>query len=187
MTAPKFSIDGLPISIEIGDESLAPSLSQYLEKNRNRFAPIMPKMSDYYLTEDACRNRIRMAQLEFQAETSLKLLILDNKCVIGNIHFTNIVRGPLQACFLGYKLDIDYEGRGVMYAALSVSIDYVFSQLNIHRISANYIPTNERSGKLLKRLGFKIEGFARDYLYLNGRWQDHILTSKINNNWTLKA
>ncbi len=47
---------------------------------------------------------------------------------------------------------------------------------------ANYVPTNERSGRLLRRLGFTVEGYARDYLCLNGTWQDHILTSLINNN-----
>ena len=45
---------------------------------------------------------------------------------------------------------------------------------------ANYMPTNEASGKVLKRLGFTVEGYARDYLCLNGKWEDHILTSLTN-------
>lgn len=48
---------------------------------------------------------------------------------------------------------------------------------------AAYLPDNERSGKLLKRLGFVVEGYARDYLMIDGQWQDHILTSLINHNW----
>ncbi|MNL86782.1 ribosomal-protein-S5-alanine N-acetyltransferase [compost metagenome] len=45
---------------------------------------------------------------------------------------------------------------------------------------ANYIPENERSGALLKRLGFEVEGLARDYLKINGAWRDHVLTARIN-------
>jgi ribosomal-protein-alanine N-acetyltransferase len=45
---------------------------------------------------------------------------------------------------------------------------------------ANYIPTNERSGLLLKRLGFAVEGYARDYLLINGQWRDHVLTALTN-------
>ena len=44
-------------------------------------------------------------------------------------------------------------------------------------------PTNERSGRLLSRLGFTIEGYARNYLNLNGQWCDHIMTSLTNPNW----
>jgi ribosomal-protein-alanine N-acetyltransferase len=47
---------------------------------------------------------------------------------------------------------------------------------------ANYMPANERSGKLLKRLGFTVEGYARDYLFIAGAWQDHVLTSLANRN-----
>lgn len=48
---------------------------------------------------------------------------------------------------------------------------------------ANYMPHNRRSGNVLKSLGFNIEGYARDYLYINGYWEDHILTSLTNKNW----
>jgi ribosomal-protein-alanine N-acetyltransferase len=48
---------------------------------------------------------------------------------------------------------------------------------------ANYMPTNKRSGNLLERLGFTVEGYAKDYLLINGSWRDHLLTSGTNPNW----
>ena len=58
-----------------------------------------------------------------------------------------------------------------------MAIDHVFHALKLHRIMANYMPTNVRSARLLRRLGFVPEGFARDYLFIAGAWQDHVLTA----------
>lgn len=58
-------------------------------------------------------------------------------------------------------------------------VDFAFEALGLHRVMANYQPANERSGRFLRRLGFVPEGYARDYLYINGMWRDHILTSRI--------
>lgn len=70
-----------------------------------------------------------------------------------------------------------------MYEALTAAVKYTFEEMNLHRIMANYMPANERSGKLLRQLGFTLEGYARDYLLLEGGWRDHILTSLINEHW----
>ena len=64
-----------------------------------------------------------------------------------------------------------------MFEALQRSIEFMFGPMRLHRIMANYIPTNERSGGLLRRLGFQVEGYARDYLFIHDGWRDHILTS----------
>ena len=100
--------------------------------------------------------------------------------IIGAANFSSVVRGPFQACFLGYKLAEEYWGRGLMTEALEAAIAWVFEHLGLHRIMANYIPRNEKSGAVLKRLGFQIEGYARDYLFIEDRWQDHVLTALTN-------
>jgi ribosomal-protein-alanine N-acetyltransferase len=103
--------------------------------------------------------------------------------IIGKVRYSNIVRGPAQFCFLGYDLDESSQGHGYMTEALRAANEFAFSTLNLHRIMANFIPRNERSGAVLKRLGFTFEGYARDYLRINGRWEDHVLTSLTNPNW----
>lgn len=67
-----------------------------------------------------------------------------------------------------------------MYEALSEAIRFVFDELELHRIQANHLPENTRSARLLKRLGFEIEGRARNYLLIAGEWRDHVLTSLAN-------
>ncbi len=69
-----------------------------------------------------------------------------------------------------------------MLEALKAVIAYAFETLKLRRLSANYMPTNERSGRLLRKAGFVVEGYARDYLQIGGRWTDHVLTSLIHPN-----
>lgn len=103
--------------------------------------------------------------------------------IIGFCNFTQIFHGSFQACYLGYKIDHEYEGKGLMFEALEASIKYVFENLKIHRIMANYMPINTRSAKLLNRLGFIMEGYAKNYLLINSRWEDHVLTALSVEQW----
>jgi ribosomal-protein-alanine N-acetyltransferase len=99
--------------------------------------------------------------------------------VVGTVSFTNIRRGPLQACELGYGLDFRYQGRGLMTEALRAACTYAFNAMGLHRIQANHLPENLRSAAVLRRLGFVVEGYARDYLLINGHWRDHVLTALV--------
>lgn len=103
--------------------------------------------------------------------------------IIGFCNFTQIFHGSFQACYLGYKIDHEYEGKGLMFEALGVAVKHVFEELGIHRIMANYMPINVRSAKLLQRLGFAVEGYAKNYLLINGQWEDHILTALSVEQW----
>jgi [ribosomal protein S5]-alanine N-acetyltransferase len=100
--------------------------------------------------------------------------------IVGHCNFSNFVRGAFQACMLGYSVDHRHQGEGLMTEALRAAIAFVFAELRLHRIMANYVPTNERSGALLRRLGFSVEGYARDYLYIHDGWKDHVLTAITN-------
>ena len=100
--------------------------------------------------------------------------------ILGTCNYTNIVRGPLLACHLGYQIARAAEGRGFMTEALHASNAFAFDSLRLHRIMANYRPENGRSARLLDRLGFVREGIARDYLFIDGAWRDHVLTALTN-------
>lgn len=184
-TGPVFEVEGF--SLRIGSTSLAPTLSEYLLRNREHFRRCMPLMPDSFFAVESCEKRLASAIDEHQADQSLKLLLLaeqgEQTQVIGDLSFTNITRGVFQACHLGYKIDREFQGQGLMYRALRAALGHVFEDMGLHRVMANYRPTNERSGRLLRRLNFTIEGYARDYLLLDGQWQDHILTALVNTQW----
>lgn len=93
---------------------------------------------------------------------------------IGSVTLTSIVRGSMQSCFLGYKMDRTFLRRGYMREALGAVLSFSFHQLELHRIEANVMPENEPSQALLRSLGFTSEGVARRYLRIQGAWEDHI-------------
>ena len=99
---------------------------------------------------------------------------------IGAATLSQIYRGPFSACYLGYHLDFGFVGQGLMQEALSAVVRHAFESLRLHRIMANYVPTNRRSASVLSRLGFVIEGYAREYVFIDGAWRDHVLTSLTN-------
>ncbi|WP_330587983.1 GNAT family N-acetyltransferase [Anaerocolumna sedimenticola] len=94
--------------------------------------------------------------------------------MVGTIAFTNIVRGVFLSCFLGYKLDRFEINKGYMTEAVSRGIEIMFQDYRLHRIEANIMPKNVRSLKVVAKLGFYNEGIARNYLKINGKWEDHI-------------
>ncbi|HEV8051184.1 MAG TPA: GNAT family N-acetyltransferase [Parachlamydiaceae bacterium] len=90
---------------------------------------------------------------EFKDGTSIRFLLFlkDNPVdeIIGFCNFAQIFRGPFQACYLGYHIDAAYEGKGLMSEAVEKAIEYMFETQNLHRIMANYMPSNKRSARLL--------------------------------------
>jgi ribosomal-protein-alanine N-acetyltransferase len=134
------------------------------------------------------KTQIMKWEQEFKEGRSIRFLLFlkeDPKGeIVGFCNFSQIIRGPFQACCLGYHLDAKHEGKGLMSEAVAKAIEYIFENQNLHRIMANYMPSNEKSARLLQKLGFVVEGRAKKYLLINGQWEDHILTSLTNENWS---
>ena len=107
--------------------------------------------------------------------------------IIGDRTFDGFAYGVFQACYLGYNLDEQFVGKGCMAEALRSAIPLVFDEIGLHRIMANYMPSNVRSGNVLKRLDFRVERYSRDYLRLNGEWRDHILAAIHSDEWRQNA
>jgi len=170
--------------VTVGAPETAARYAAYAVDNEEHLARWEPPRPDGYFTEGYWYRRLERNRDELARETSCRLALFrlgdPEGPVLGHCNFTQIVRGGFQACFLGYSLDRRCVGRGMMTEALSAAIPFVFDRLRLHRIQANYVPTNERSGRVLRGLGFVVEGYARDYLFVGGRWRDHVLTSLTN-------
>lgn len=186
MQRPPVHLSSDRLFLRMGTSADVPEILRFYRDNQAHLAPWDPARPPEFYTEAYWHDQVARNQHEYQTDQSLRLFLFahdDPARILGIVNFSAILRGVAQYCNLGYALDTKAVGNGYLTEILPLALDHVFDALRLHRVQANYMPSNERSGALLKRLGFVIEGYARDYLYLNGAWRDHILTSLTNPRW----
>jgi ribosomal-protein-alanine N-acetyltransferase len=172
--------------LTLGDGALAGSVAAYFQQNRAFLAPWDPLRPERFYTEAHWQEQIPRNHQEFAAGAGVRFFLLTKaapQTVIGAVNFSAITRGPAQFCYLGYALSEAAQGHGYMTEALRTALAYMFDSWHLHRVMANYMPHNVRSGHVLRRLGFVVEGYARDYLQIAGNWEDHVLTALTNPDW----
>lgn len=180
MQRPPVHLESDRLFLRMGGALDVPEILRYYTDNRDHLAPFDPARPAEFYTERFWREQVQRNDVEYQTDQSLRLFLFAHEAparILGVVNFTSIVRGVSQSCNLGYALAAEAVGKGYLTEILPVALGFVFETVRLHRVQANYMPHNERSGALLKRLGFVVEGYARDYLYINGVWRDHVLTS----------
>lgn len=157
-------------------------MANYFSVNESHLQPWSPLVPRDHHSEESWRRRLDERELEFENGLSAHFIGTDQaeSHVIGSCSLSNVVRGVFQACRMGYSVAERYEGKGYMKAIARHTIKYAFQELKMHRIMADHMPSNERSEKLLASLGFEREGYARDFILINGKWEDHVINSLIN-------
>ena len=112
---------------------------------------------------------------ESQSESTEFFFIMrsSDETLIGTIALSQIFRKRFQNAYLGYLLGAGFTGSGYMTEAVRLVLRYAFRDLKLHRVEANVQPDNEPSIAVLKRCGFKKEGYSPKYLKIGGHWRDH--------------
>ncbi|TKB46820.1 GNAT family N-acetyltransferase [Ferrimonas sediminicola] len=156
-------------------------IQEYYRQNRAHLRPWEPRRSEGFFFLSHQLELIRVAQLEWEQQRSLRLVALDpqERQVLAEVNLSQLVFGPMQTAQLGYSVCRCHQGKGLMREVLQEVLNHAFSELGLHRIMASYQPNNRRSERLLQGLGFIREGYAREYLKIDGRWRDHVLTALI--------
>jgi len=123
------------------------------------------------------RRRIKRYQREIRNGTGYPFFIFspDGDTLLGGLTLAQVQRGVTQSAVLGYWMGAPYAGKGLMTAAVRAVITFAFDSLHLNRVEAACLPNNTASIRLLEKVGFAREGYARRYLCIDGRWQDHLL------------
>jgi ribosomal-protein-alanine N-acetyltransferase len=152
------------------------------ETSRDFLTPWEPTWPVDDLTRAAFRRRIKRYAEDLRSDQGYAFLIARNSdgALVGGLTLANIRRGVAQAGSLGYWTGLPFVRHGYMTAAVRAVIPFAFASLRLHRLEAACIPSNSGSIKLLEKTGFVREGYAREYLCINGIWQDHLLYAHVN-------
>ena len=167
--------------------AFAVALADYHRRNHQVHAAWSPPMPASVFTYDGQSQRLAAAAKAQAEGTQIGWLLSlpDNEhSVIGHVRFSQISRGPFCNAMLGYSIDSMHEGHGLMHEALMAALADAFGpRVALHRVQANARPENTRSLHLLARLGFAVEGIAKEYLFIDGAWRDHVLTALRAPDW----
>jgi len=106
-----------------------------------------------------------------------------DECLAGVINASEPVMGVFQSAYLGFYAFAGFEGQDYMTEGLSLVLDHAFAELGFHRLEANIQPANVASSALVRRLGFRKEGFSPRYLMIDGAWRDHDRWAILSDEW----
>ncbi|MCB1487403.1 MAG: GNAT family N-acetyltransferase [Bauldia sp.] len=151
------------------------------EDSRAFLAPWEPIWPTDDLTKLSFRRRIRRYQREIRSGTGYPMFVFspDGETLLGGLTLSQVQRGVSQSAVLGYWMGKPFAGKGYMSASVRAMAAFAFDTLHLHRIEAACLPHNDASIQLLEKVGFRREGYARKFLCIDGRWQDHLLYALI--------
>lgn len=152
------------------------TLDFYLRNDRH-FAPWGPPLAPDFLSLVGQARRLEQSVADFRVGAAFRYWLIERegpRRIIGQMNFSQVSRGAFQNTMLGYNVDREREGKGLMREALRAGLDEMFSERGrLHRVQANIRPENTRSVALIERLGFEREGLSKRYLFIDGDWRDH--------------
>lgn len=144
--------------------------------SRNHTQGWEPAWADDELTRTAYKRRLRRYQQDIETGQGYPFFIFraSDNILVGACNLNNVRRGVLQAADIGYWVGLPYVRRGHARAAVRRVVTFAFGPLGLNRVEAATRPENEASRSLLLSVGFSPEGYARNYLKINGEWRDHL-------------
>jgi ribosomal-protein-alanine N-acetyltransferase len=153
-------------------------------RSRDFLTPWEPSWPPDALSRASFRARLTRYAEDWRTDQGYNFFMFRaDERLVGGIGLSNIRRGVAETASLGYWVGEPFARRGMMSAALPLVIDFAFNRLRLHRVEAACLPHNEGSRAVLLRTGFAQEGYARRYLQIDGKWQDHLLFAILREDW----
>lgn len=110
---------------------------------------------------------------QLRAGTGVPFVITYDGEVVGQLSIAELSGGALQSSQIGYWVSQHAAGRGIAPTAVALAIDYIFGELELHRIEVCIRPENLASLRVVEKLGLAYEGRRLAYIHINGQWCDH--------------
>lgn len=175
-----------PVTLNCGDMQLRPI--RY--RDRNEWQRIRARNVDWLQRWEASNpapggqlptygGMVRSLNEQARAGSALPWIIAvrdqpgQTHTLAGQLTVSSIVWGSAMMATLGYWVDRDRAGQGIVPTAVAMATDHCFRTLGLHRMEINIRPENAASLRVVEKLGFRYEGLRPRYLHINGHWADH--------------
>jgi len=174
-------IEGNGVVLRVPQMSDFAAWASLREQSREFLAPWEPLWPPYDLTRGAFRRRVRRYAKDIGEDQAYPFLVFRSadRALLGGVTLSNVRRGVAQTASLGYWMGAAHAGKGHMTAAVTALLPFAHGTLGLRRIEAACLPSNTPSIRLLCRVGFRREGYGREFLCINGVWQDHLLFARL--------
>ena len=155
-------------------------------QSRGFLAPFEPSWPNDAVTRAGFRRRLQRYAADWRSDQGYSFLLVRraDRVLLGGISLSNVRRGVAETASLGYWIGERFARQGYMTDGLRLTLAFAFDRLRLHRIEAACLPHNQASRRLLVKCGFREEGYAKEYLSIDGRWQDHLLFGLLASEWT---
>lgn len=174
------TLKGQRIEVKILTPEDSEDVLNYYLRNREYLKPFEPAREESFYTLQNQKMSLMESYKQFLNGTSLSMGIYKDNTFIGKIKVSDIVIGTFKSAIIGYSIDEEKQGKGYMKEAVNLVTSYAFKEMYLHRIEASTLCDNVKSQSVLLGCGFKKLGVNQKYLYINGKWEDHITFYKIN-------
>ena len=154
-------------------EEEAPVALAFLLENRAFLEQWEPVRDESWFTLEAQRFDIETSLFDGNADRRYAFGIFGGDELVGRIALNQVSRGIFQNAYLGYSIGERWNGRGLATEAVGLAVRFAFEEAGLHRVQAAVMPRNTGSIRVLEKNGFREEGYAVDYLKINGAWEDH--------------
>jgi ribosomal-protein-alanine N-acetyltransferase len=131
--------------------------------------------------------RCAMRERERQLGSGFGFGIFHEGRFAGEVTLSSIQRGPFQNGSIGYWVDQDLAGIGLVPESVVVVLQFAFETLRLHRIEVAIIPRNSASRRVTEKLSLRNEGTALGFLEINGQWEDHVRYAMTSEEWAVRA
>lgn len=147
----------------------------------------VPDAPDVVEDPKAFAARCGARERERQLGTAFAFGIFVDDRFVGEINISNIVRGAMQGCTIGYWVDEELAGQGYVPESLVAVLRSAFEDLDLHRVEIGIVPRNHASRRVMEKLGIREEGLAERFLRINGVWEDHVRYAITAEEWAERA
>ena len=172
-------LKGRSIDLRILTPEHDEKILDYYIRNKEYLKDFEPTREIGFYTLEEQREILKDNYNQYLNGTAMNFGLFKKDTLIGRLQCSNIVEGIFKNGVIGYSIDKNFQGKGYMKEALELFLKYAFEELGLHRVEASTLVDNIKSQKVLERCGFTKLGLNKEYLYINGQWQDHISFYKI--------